>query len=996
MKNEILKTEVTRQFRVWPTTEFSTGKDTDEYGFLNLSPSLFGFESLLLKKVALVLAPPFLGKTFILERIYKYLSDSSEQGSDPYKLGEFICLAKLESHGQRSKTLPDWWDEWSKSSKKACWIIDALDEGEHREVGLSDYFLSELEKLGDARDRLTLIISSREAELPRTFLESLRKIYGDDVVTVELAPLDRVSASQIVNKNVFQNALTIIKRFNLQSIAGYPTVVEYLGGRNCEERINEIEVWEEVIKDFLREKNKVRKERKSEIEHRFNAAKRIAAVMSFSGSSHLSENPPSNGLTLNNIIPIEAVDCEKLRIAARDALKSEMFRCDFNGYRFSQKNIREWMTAFELSGFSLNRLKPLITDDKGNISDEYTGIIDILERITNDEAVRDWLNNEFGGIAPVSDAAPLSLNDIIKKIDRLENLANSSKWSIRLWEEKGLNKLIGLQGLGSELCKRIADKKRTLYARELLVEIATAIKATEVVPIAIKILLDSSESNSLRRSLAILICNLASDDQLMSLESYIKGVKGNTRRERGIRADIIIALLDKKLWSVIEALKHAPEPETDVVDTSTLLISKLQELMTLDDARQFTQASWKEILLFVKKKLEIDISRRHPKNQLFIKAISLLCDQGEPSKEDYKKIIEIALIGTVELSYLELDNKVTSALSKSEKHRRAFYIRNYQLSCKKTERRRPPTWISILHPNDIDWFLATVNNEGIDDESIWFDLLSLAHVADTPRPKKLEVRKYFREKLPETLKKFDKGRKSLKAFESEQERKREKRKKEQERSNYTIEQIVRNTIKRDNFSTKDKMVQLSWICFSEESIRPNNVTGKWRDLPLELQKNVIDLCAEALEKCKPTEIPEGSTFSSLIVYEAQCFHRILLAKSENFSLNDKQISRWLPAVLKGISPYQDEIIDMCHAADAKATGEVLLKAIESEMSSSQNYVSLIQNLPGKYWSNSFSHAITNFINDVNFPEEARASVLRGFVKGAPQHAQTLIKDLLSL
>lgn len=995
MKNNILKSKVTRLFRVWPTTELSTEKDTDEYGFLNPSPSLFGFEHLLLKKATLVLAPPFLGKTFVLESIYKYLSHSSEQGNTSYKFGEFICLTQLESYSQLSKPLPDWWSEWIKSSKKACWIIDALDEGDHRVVGLSDYFLSELKKLKNARDRLILIISSREAELPLKFLDSLRKIYGDDFVTVELAPLDRVNAGQIVDKKSFQNALTIIKRFKLQSIAGYPAVVKYLSGRSFLEPIIEIGVWKEVLKDFLHEKSPARTDHKSEIEHRFDAATRIAAAMSFSGSNYLSDDQSSTGITLADIIPIDARDSEKMRIAARDALKSEMFRWHFDGYRFSQKNIREWMTAFKLSDFSLNRFKPLITDDEGSINDKFIGIIDIVERITKDDAVKEWINNKFGGIVPVSDAVPLTLSDVINKIDRLENLADSSKWNIRLWEEKGLKKL-ELPGLRSELCKRIADKKRTLRVRELLVEIATAVRAAEVVPIAIKILLDSSECNSLKRSLAILICNLATDDQLMSLENYIIGAKGNTRIERKIRADLIKALLDKKLWSVIEALKYAPELEKDVVDTSSLLIFKLEKLMTLNDARQFIKVSWKGILEYVKKYLETDVLRRDSKNQIYNRAISLFSEQEEPCETDQKKIIEIALVATNTFLYLGFNNKFTAALYKFKNSRRELYIRDYWLSCKKTKKIQHRIWRNMLHPDDIDWLHETIKNEGINDESVFIDLLSLAHAADIQRSKKLEVRKYFRENIPEILDKFDKERQRLRCWEHKHKRNQEKREKEQQRTNYTIEQIVQHTINRENFSEKEKMLQLSWICFSEESSRPNNVTGKWRDLPLKLQTAVIEFCAKALEKCKPTEIPEGNTFSSSILYEAQCFHWILLTKSEKFLLNGKQISRWLPAVLKGIIPYQDEIIDMCHTADTEATEKILLKAIESETRARQNYVSLIQNLPEKYWTNSFSYAISKLINRIDIAEETRSSVLHGFVKGAPQDAQTLIKDLILL
>jgi hypothetical protein len=86
-----------------------------------------------------------------------------------------------------------------------------------------------------------------------------------------------------------------------------------------------------------------------------------------------------------------------------------------------------------------------------------------------------------------------------------------------------------------------------------------------------------------------------------------------------------------------------------------------------------------------------------------------------------------------------------------------------------------------------------------------------------------------------------------------------------------IHEAVTKILDADTIDARQKMWQLSWICFSDDQERPRNLDGKWDDLPSPLQSQILDTCETAFDSCDPTPIPEGSSFSSTILYEAWCF-----------------------------------------------------------------------------------------------------------------------------
>ena len=111
------------------TRRFSADCRLDDLGFLDVtrSTSLLTAEELLELPVALVVAPHWMGKTFVANQMGIWLRQDDRFG--PYLYG-----TSLQISGAERDVPPPWWNDWknAKQGTRACWIIDSLDEGEQR------------------------------------------------------------------------------------------------------------------------------------------------------------------------------------------------------------------------------------------------------------------------------------------------------------------------------------------------------------------------------------------------------------------------------------------------------------------------------------------------------------------------------------------------------------------------------------------------------------------------------------------------------------------------------------------------------------------------------------------------------------------------------------------------------------------------------------------------------------------------------------------------
>jgi len=209
----------------------------DEHGFLTPSRHFFGFERLLDRPCSLVTAPPWIGKSFMAERIEALLRSDLEV--ELSAKSRFLHRTNLEAQLQSQPLEPSWWVEWQNTPAEATWIIDAVDEGQRKDGALCPALLKTFSELpSPQRERLRLLLFARESDLQEfapDFESGLRKIFGD-VLRAELLPLDAQNAKEFVESiqqdgESFGRILTLIERNSLQAVAGYPTALEYLAKR---------------------------------------------------------------------------------------------------------------------------------------------------------------------------------------------------------------------------------------------------------------------------------------------------------------------------------------------------------------------------------------------------------------------------------------------------------------------------------------------------------------------------------------------------------------------------------------------------------------------------------------------------------------------------------------------------------------------------------------------------------------------------------------------
>ncbi len=318
-----------------PTRRFTAHYGHDELGFLDpvRSHSLLDIKGLLEHPAVLIKAQPWMGKSTFARRTHAWLSEDPEK---KLRFGSFLELTCFEEGINGTQLLPPWWDQWKSSllSKPACWIIDGLDECELDNRGIPKRIVRAIEEVPakSHRSKLRLIILSRDRDMLKEFNDELRPLYtelgSDGPLVLRMAPLDRDEAARMLSSRFeFDRVAEIIKQHDgLAGIAGYPRVLTFLGGWKGKEPSSLADVWEAILKDLLKEHNSVKDGRiSSELEHRFKAVGRIAAVSMLSGQHELflsSGNSTNPGLVFEDVFPLTSRSNlpETMRVAVRESI----------------------------------------------------------------------------------------------------------------------------------------------------------------------------------------------------------------------------------------------------------------------------------------------------------------------------------------------------------------------------------------------------------------------------------------------------------------------------------------------------------------------------------------------------------------------------------------------------------------------------------------------------------------------------------------------------
>jgi len=123
----------------------------DEYGFLapDFAESSARVDELFALQAVLIVAPPWAGKTFLAKQLISHFREHQDNPDDLAPFGKYFHDTLFERGGMGVEVMPSWWDEWRRSKKRACWIVDAVDEDERRGFGQFMKILDTIDGLPD-------------------------------------------------------------------------------------------------------------------------------------------------------------------------------------------------------------------------------------------------------------------------------------------------------------------------------------------------------------------------------------------------------------------------------------------------------------------------------------------------------------------------------------------------------------------------------------------------------------------------------------------------------------------------------------------------------------------------------------------------------------------------------------------------------------------------------------------------------------------------------
>lgn len=945
--------------------------ETDEWGFVEESSELVGFDALSTLRAVLVVGPPWIGKTFVAEQIQTLELLDGDQ-----------FPTKLHHHSIGLPLQPPGWGEWVSSVRRANWIVDSLDEGELIQENVHQIILHDLRALTPlARNRLRVIVFCREANLPESFRDALTGVYADEFAAFELLGLTQAGARHMLGEATFSRVLGKIREHGLHSVAQFPAPLKYIE-RHLDEPLTKAVIWEGVLKELLEEKSE-RKQKRAfndpETEERFRAATQLACVMTFAGVDRVSTGDlDSSSRPLRELIRESPPGVGPSRAAARRALETAMFTRG----RFSQKHLREWMCAFALKDMAPGRLKVLLTEPDGPLHPGHMGILSLLTQLGKPET-KDWIVTKNGGLLPQSDQ-PLSLADVCQILDRLEQIAEDSRASLRFWDEPSVRQL-RVGGLGEELAIRLGDKSRSLARRVLLLQIASTTDSPATVEAAIDILCELALPHELIEAALVVVKRLAAPGQLFRLDEFVRSARPTSRVHKACVSAIIKRFLDEGFWTIDDAARHAPEPHDDVVDSTHMLEHVLMQALTVPAAMIVIERMLPAVLSGASE------SSSSEREKLFHRAIAVVLEQETPSESALDALIPLAIRQWELECHLRFD--FSSGFRKSEPSRRKLYLAElrYHRDQGNEATRRSFRW--ILLPDDVEWLIDQLPAAAGNEDEMLDDLLVVAGRGS----EKLQARAraFVQSHSPGVVGQFDEGLKRRKIWEEEQRTRNELAVRAKSRRDVEIRAHTTEILDHADCSLQQKMWALSKVCFPSDHARPSNLIGTWDDLDPNTQDRILGVCASAINHCEPTPIPLTNSVPQTLLFEAWCFRATVMHRPQQLKLDSVMIAKWLPALLHWTIYSDATVIDMCCRTDRRATEQVFLEAIERELQLGSRPAVTVSNMPAQLWTPPVRDKLVQFMADAQFAPSSRGDLLDRISQHDPSIAIPLARNALN-
>lgn len=974
------------------SSRFFSASDTDrvdDLGFLDLSRSLRLWSSaeLLSNPVAWVLGPPWLGKSTVAVAMWNQLKADS-------RFGGRVALGKLGFPGAERYLPPRWWDKWrdDSSPSEAVWLIDGVDEGLDHNSHLIEMIAEAIASTPHAHlSQLRLLLFSRPYAELRALDDRLQQAYSAitrkrRIPQFWLTRLDREAAVTLVGTDRISAVEDLIRRNHLQQIAGYPVVLNYLKTYRKEVGMLTVpDVWKGVLAALLGEPETHKGLRfTSTLGERFEAACRIAAVLSLTSQNRIRRHSPdSNEVTTDNLFQTSE---NRMQNAARDVCETALFTSSENSraFRYSQRNTQDWLTAFALSELPLPALRSALVGSDSRLSSRLREVARLIHAVRTDAPARAMIDQLGGGVLLPSDAVEPTLGEVVRALDHLESLAARAPWGLHLgFDPASELARLRVAGLGPVLAERLRDPSRPPQVKRLLLNIGSATMASEAVEAAVEIILDRTQDDQLRVDAAWMVARLGGPAHLAELEGPIGESNDNSESECRIRGILIQQLLTQGIWEPWRAALHVPPANPDLIDFRHDIPRLIEQGMSLADARQLLPHM---SILF---RRHASQHSPHKLPAFLIRAIDLVLGVSPPEHADVNQLLKSVR------ELLEDHHGWSAARDISFRLRSIPHARRqlYQEDAEKNGGHRILGY-SLLEPSDWRWLRDWTLNECPENREAWGHTYGLASRAREGgqltegewQEFVLLVDQYapgLRSHLEERERLYQQG---LSKDEDEA-RAREARDPRRRLLADRIEELFSCT----DLAASDLMRELSGLCLVEFRGQERKPKGDgWLDQSAALRHRVLGACRRGLDEGVPTPIPNGRSYSGATLAEGMAFIHAIGTTDYAEWLTADSIRKWLPtALFARMSGDWAAPISACNAISPGATESALLDTIALHATRDLEPFDLRQ-IPSEFWTPILTDRLAALVLDDAVRPTVRAELLRQLAARSPEIADPVV------
>jgi hypothetical protein len=952
----------------------------DELGFLDprRTPRLFRFDRVLNEPLAWVLGPPWLGKSTVAIACEWRLRLHPEALGGIENRYALTCLGDPEAVGG---VPPVWWRTWCQdlTPRPAVWLIDGVDEGLDRNKHLLSRILGVIDETpaGHLRHLRLVLFSRPHAELGN-FRSELERSYAGISRRTEspcfwLARIDREAAEDLAGQDRFPRVLELIERCQLQSVAGYPVVLTFLKTYPETTGLSVPLVWRGILTALLGERHTNTRARfNTAPEERFGAACRIAAVLTLTRRDAIRSYSPDPGVPIVGTL-FQSPE-NRLLAAAQESCQTAAFRHlpEQGAYRFAQRNVQDWLTAFALGPLPLPALRSALTGPDGAILPGLREPARLIRAATDRPEVRAEIDRLGGGVLLPSDAAGTTLTEAVRCLDQLEELARSAPWGLRVRADRqdDLARL-RVEGIGAELARRLYDPNRSHQVKQLLIEVAEATRAFEAVEPALALVLDWRQHEHLRYGAMEFLARFGGDEHLRQLEEPVGECIRDTEIDRRLRGVLISELLDRGLWPVWRAALSVPPADPDLYDSRVIVLRRLNEAMTVEDARQLLP----HLRGLCRRHADAHQPHRFP--DLVSQAIDLLAGQSPPLAADVDDLVGFAQGLLDEDLGWSMCRDVAIRLRNHPTARRRFYGHDVEILRGGRGGHRVGAW-SLLLPDDWRWLRDQALGPWAGCREVWLRAYQMARQSreegDLPAEDWQEFVYLVEQHMPGLPAELEEGvRCREQAYQQEVAERQEREQREAVR--IPLADCVRQILENPRLDPAGRMRHLGAVCFAESVELAPPVVGGWTDLPEELRCRVLDACRRGLEGCDPTPIPPQGSFPLSILLEGASFSQVVLSPGQAAWLTERMIRQWLPTAL--FAPASGDwaaLIRACWDVSPAATEQVLIATIADEARRREDPFSL-RSIPSECWTDAMTERVVALLRDELVRPRARRELL---------------------